>query len=59
MAYGDFVLNMLKKVREQEVEERTECPECKYPLDKKDDGTLHCVFCGWASKLDLSWRRSG
>ncbi len=50
MAFGDKILNMIKKVREQDVEERKECPDCKYPLDKKDDGTLFCVYCGWRSR---------
>lgn len=56
MAYGDYVLELKKAVEAQELVERTECPECFYPLDKMEDGTLHCKWCGWASELDLSWR---
>ena len=50
MAFGDAILNMIKKVREQERIERTECPLCFYPLDTKKDGTLFCVYCGWRSR---------
>lgn len=50
MPAGDEILAMIKEIREQEPEERTECPKCSAPLNKRDDGTLHCTFCGWVSR---------
>ena len=50
MAFGDAILNMIKKVREREPVRRTLCPECEYPVDEKDNGTLFCVYCGWRSR---------
>jgi len=49
MAFGDKILAWIKDVREQELERRTECPECSYSLEEKN-GILHCKFCGWRSK---------
>ena len=47
MAFGDEILEMIKDVKEQELEEITECPVCFYPVEEKDGGTLFCTFCGW------------
>jgi len=49
MAFGDKILTWIKDVRGQELERRTECPGCGYPLEEKN-GILHCKFCGWGSK---------
>lgn len=56
MAFGDEILNMIKNVRQQELERRTECPECGYPLDETPDGLLYCRFCGW-NEAGLAGRR--
>jgi len=57
MPFGDEILNMIKQVREQKPEERTLCPDCEYELDKLEDGTLHCQFCGWHYPMRI--KRSG
>ena len=50
MPAGEEISRILKEIREQEPEERTECPNCSTPLKEKGDGTLHCPFCGWKSR---------
>lgn len=54
----ETLLNMIKKVREQEVEELTLCPDCDYPLSKKTDGTLHCLYCGYSWPRRISNARN-
>jgi len=58
MAAGDEILAWKKAAAAQPPEERTDCPECDWPLDKLANGTLWCKFCGytWPEKLR---RRSG
>jgi len=50
MPAGEDIANILKEIREQIPEKRTECPECSTPLIERDDGTLWCRFCGWKSR---------
>jgi len=49
MTFGKEILEMIKRVREQEPERRTLCPECEYELSEKN-GILYCEFCGWKEK---------
>ena len=49
MAFGDKILEEIKRIREQEPERRTLCPECEYELSEKD-GVLYCEFCGWRER---------
>ena len=51
MPFGDDLLAMIKAVKEQETIKRTNCPECDYPLEELDDGSLHCPFDGWTDSL--------
>lgn len=53
MAVGDEIVQWIKAIREQGMVERTLCPVCEYPLDKLEDGTLHCEFCGWTDTLTI------
>jgi ribosomal protein L37AE/L43A len=51
MAAGDEILNWIKDIKEQDVEELYECPHCGWDLEKHPDtGQLHCKFCGWPWK---------
>jgi len=54
MGFGDKILAMIKDVREQELERRTECPVCFYPLDETKDGVLHCEYCGWTENKGVA-----
>jgi len=51
MAFGAEILVMLKAVKEAEPIERTSCPECEWALEKTEEGSLHCSFCGWSEGL--------
>lgn len=53
MAVGDEIIQWIKAIHEQGMEKRTLCPQCEYPLDEMEDGTLHCMFCGWTDGLTL------
>tara|TARA_Y100000310_G_scaffold345852_1_gene471408 strand:+ start:13339 stop:13530 length:192 start_codon:yes stop_codon:yes gene_type:complete len=54
---GNEILAMKKAVREQIPFERRDCPIDGTPLEKRDDGVLHCPFDGWTSPLVVSPRR--
>ena len=57
MAFGAEILNMIKRVREQEMERRKLCPICEYELSETDDGILYCEWDGWIEGLSLKGRR--
>lgn len=47
MPTGDEILAWKKQIEEQELVERTECPECGWTLEKHPKtGVLHCPLCG-------------
>lgn len=51
MAAGDEILQMKKAAEETQPIRRTECPVDYHPLEKTEDGILHCPFCGWTDRL--------
>jgi hypothetical protein len=51
MTWGSEIEAMIKQVRETPPEERTECPIDSWSLERTQDGTLHCPFCGWTDGL--------
>ncbi len=46
---GEEIVAMKEACENMPPYERTDCPDCGYKIEKKDDGTLHCRFCGWTS----------
>ena len=51
MAVGDSILAMKRACEEQEVQRVADCPVCAWPIEELEDGTLHCVYCGWTDVL--------
>jgi len=51
MPFGDDLLAMIKAVKEQTPVKRANCPECDYPLEELEDGSLHCPFCGFTEVI--------
>ena len=33
--------------------QRTDCPNCGYPLEVAADGIIHCKFCGYQDQYPL------
>ena len=54
MAFGDKILEEIKRIRELEPERRTLCPKCEYELSEKD-GVLYCEFCQYTA---YGWRKN-
>lgn len=50
MGFGSEILAMIKSAKESKPEKITECPVCAWPVEEKD-GVLHCVFCGWTTRI--------
>jgi len=44
---GLDILAMKKACEELEPYQRTDCPQCGWPLELSQDGILHCKFDGW------------
>ena len=51
---------MIKGCQEQVPQEMTDCPKCAWPLDKTEDGIMHCKFCGWhyPMRVRKTWQTS-
>lgn len=48
MAAGEEIVEWKKQIEDQVPYERTDCPECGWPIEKHPEtGALHCKFCGW------------
>jgi len=56
MACGDEILAWKKACEEQQPYERSDCPLCGWTLEKTEDGTLHCKFCGYTNRLAVKKR---
>ena len=48
MGAGEEILAMIKSVREQQLERRTDCPNCGWPLNEHPTKGLHCPLGDWA-----------
>jgi len=51
MPAGDEILGLIKAIKEQQPERRTDCPVCEWPLEEHLTKGLHCPCCGYTEGL--------